>query len=266
MAAMQLAPRHLLALTLAIGLATPSCSALAGFNLVPDTYANSLGVSAYSEQLGQSKVITGTPDAEMVNRIGQKIAAACDEDFEWEFALLDEPQTPNAWCLPGGKVAVYTGILPITQNEDALAAVMGHEVAHAVLRHGSKRMTSAFLSQGALTAVQATLSMGDMSSGQQGNVMQALGMATQFGATLPFSRAHESEADVMGLRYLVRAGYDPNEAPKLWERMAQLGGGERQPEFMSTHPDPLNRAETLRQLIPRIVEEERGNMIANPAR
>ena len=216
----------------------------------------SLGEEAYAETTGQYTVITGTAEAQMVQRVGQKIAEASGADFAWEFKLLDAPTVPNAFCLPGGKIAIYTGILPITQNEDGLAAVMGHEVAHATLEHGNKRMTQELGVNGAMIAVDAYL--GSSGTESQSEIMMALGAGAQYGLVLPYSRSHESEADELGLRYLVRAGYDPEEAPRLWERMARAFPSS-QPEFMSTHPDPTARAERLRQLIPTVVAEEGGN-------
>lgn len=218
---------------------------------------NSLGAQAYAESTSQHKVITGTPEAAMVQRIGQRIAAASGRNYEWEFKLLEAPDVVNAFCLPGGKVAVYSGLLKVTQNEDALAAVMGHEVAHATSGHGNERMSQGMGAELVMGVVEAALSNWSKASPEtRGQIMSAIGAGAQFGVLLPFSREHESEADEIGLRFLIRSGYDPNEAPKLWERMAQLGGGERQPEFMSTHPDPLNRAQRLRELIPKLVAEE----------
>jgi predicted Zn-dependent protease len=144
----------------------------------------------------------------------------------------------------------------VTQNEDGLAVVMGHEVAHAILRHGGKRMTQGTFAEFTMAAAQAGLDLTKMSGEAKAGTMAVLGMGAQVGVLLPYSRDHESEADIEGLRYAVRAGYDPNEAPKLWERMAALGGGT--PEWLSTHPDPLARAQKLREMIPGIVEQEKG--------
>jgi predicted Zn-dependent protease len=193
----------------------------------------------------------------MVQRVGARIAEASGRDYDWEFRLLDAPDVVNAFCLPGGKVAVYSGILPITRNEDGLAAVVGHEVAHATAEHGKERMSQQYIAQGVFVAADIALDnwteLGDES---RADWMAALGLGAQVGVLLPYSRTHESEADEIGLRFAVRAGYDPNEAPKLWERMAERAGDERPPELMSTHPDPLRRAARLRELIPVIVAEE----------
>ncbi len=226
--------------------------------LTSESYENSLGAEAYAEATGEFPEITGTPDAEMVQRIGDRIAAASGRsEYEWEFKLLDAPDSINAFALPGGKVAVYSGILNVTQNEDALAAVMGHEVAHATLRHGGERMSNQLYAGLILAGVSVGLEFSDMDSDDQGYVMAAFGAGAQYGYLLPYSRLHESEADEVGLRYLVRAGYNPNEAPGLWERMAERNP-DRPPEFLSTHPDPLARAQRLREMIPRVIAEERS--------
>lgn len=227
--------------------------------LTSESYENALGVEAYAAATGEYPEISRGPDAEMVQRIGQRIAQASGKpDYEWEFKLLDAPDVVNAFALPGGKVAVYSGILKVTQNEDALAAVMGHEVAHATLRHGGERMSNEQYAGILMTGLSVGLEFSDMDGEEKGWVMAAFGAGAQYGYLLPYSRTHESEADEVGLRYLVRAGYDPNQAPLLWERMAELNPN-RPPEFLSTHPDPLARAERLRELIPRIVAEERAH-------
>lgn len=216
-----------------------------------------MGAQAYAEETGKYRVITGTPEAQMVQKVGRAIAAASGRDYQWEFKLLDAPEEVNAFCLPGGKIAVYSGIFQVVQNESALATVVGHEVAHATSGHGNERMTQEQGVEIGLTAIQAALSgWSDASAGTKDTIMSALGIGAQYGLLMPYSREHESEADEIGLRFLVRAGYDPNEAPKLWDRMAQLGGGGGL-EILSTHPDPQNRAQRLRELIPRIVAEEK---------
>jgi predicted Zn-dependent protease len=232
-----------------------ACSTLNSLNVYSDAELEPLSVQAYDEATKETKgLVTSGKDFEMVQRIAKKIAAVAEEErFQWEARLLKADDVPNAFCLPNGRIAVYTGILPLTQNENALAVVMGHEVAHAILRHGGKRMTSGLLTGGALQAVQAGLGLTQMSPEAKGGVMAVLGIGGQLG-TLKFSRDHETEADVLGLRYAIRAGYDPNEAPKLWERMAALGGST--PAWLSTHPASTERAEHLRQLIPQLQAEE----------
>jgi predicted Zn-dependent protease len=224
-----------------------------------EDYMTSLGAQAYDDAtIGAYPLIRSGRDYEMVQRIGQRIATASGKDYAWEFRLLDAPDQVNAFCLPGGKVAVYTGLLAVTQNEDALAAVIGHEVAHATEEHGNERMTHGALQQIGMTVAEvASEQFEDMSPEEKGAMLSVLGVGTELGVILPFSRQHESEADHIGLIYLVRAGYDPNAAPALWERMAALSA-EREPEFLSTHPDPLRRAEDLRKLIPEVVARERS--------
>jgi predicted Zn-dependent protease len=227
-------------------------------NLYPDEQLEPLSAQAYEEASKEHQVIRSGPQYEMVQRVAQKIAAVSREtSFKWEARLLKADDTPNAFCLPNGRIAVYTGILPITQNENGLAVVMGHEVAHAILRHGGKRMTQGTLTNVALAAVDAGLGMSEMSGEARSGVMAALGLGAQYGVLLPYSREHETEADVEGLRYVIRAGYDPYEAPKLWERMAKLSGGGG-PEWLSTHPASEARAAKLREMIPVLLAEEGG--------
>ncbi len=239
---------------LVLALANTAC---ANLNFFSDAELNKLGAEAYVESTKDHKLITSGADYVMLQRVATRIAAASEEPFEWEFKLLDAPDVPNAFCLPGGKIAVYTGILPLTANEDGLAAVVGHEVAHAILRHGGKRMTQQTIFAVALAAAAAGLDYAEMSGEQKELTLGALGLGAQVGLLLPFSRDHESEADELGLRYAIRAGYDPNEAPLLWERMAQLGNGGT-PEWLSTHPASLRRAAELRAMIPRLQAEEKG--------
>ena len=234
-------------------------TACANLNLYSDDELEPLSLQAYDEATKETGgAITSGKDYEMVMRVARKIAQASDEmNFRWEVRLLKADDIPNAFCLPNGRIAIYTGILPVTQNEDALAAVMGHEVAHAILRHGGKRMTQGMLSQGTLAAVQAGLGVSEMNDTAKAGVMAVLGVGAQVGFTLRYSREHESEADVEGLRYAVRAGYNPDEAPRLWERMAKLGSSDT-PSWLSTHPASLDRAETLRQITPQVREQEKG--------
>ncbi len=172
---------------------------------------------------------------------------ALADKFDWQFNLI-RSDTPNAFCLPGGYVAFYAGILPTAANVDGVAVIMGHEIGHALARHGAERMSQQQLMQMGQMAVGASL--GDMGVETQRAVMAAMGMGAQVGVLLPFSRSHESEADMIGLELLVRACYDPREAPRLWERMAELGGGQRPPPALSTHPDPEARAKAFEAVMP----------------
>ena len=184
-----------------------------------------LGLESYRQILGQSQIVSSGPEVDTIREIGRRLAAVSDDPgFEWEFNLIASDQA-NAFALPGGKVAVYAGLLPITQNHDGLAAVMGHEIAHAIARHGAERIAHEKLAQ--LGTLAVGTAVGEMDIQTQRMVMAALGVGTQFGVLLPFSRSHESEADYMGLIFAARACFDPQEAPRLWERMAQAGGGAR---------------------------------------
>ncbi|HTE06115.1 MAG TPA: M48 family metallopeptidase, partial [Planctomycetota bacterium] len=194
------------------------------FRLVPLSTEMSLGAQAYGETLGESKTVTTGADAAMVKRVGERIAAAArrlypepSDEFDWQIVLLEDPKTVNAWCMPGGKMAVYSGLLPITQDENSLAVVVGHEVGHAVARHGGERMSQEMVFELGLTAASA--SMSKMAPAQKDQLLQALTGAGQLGVLLPFSRKHENEADELGLFLAADAGYDPQAAIGLWTRM-----------------------------------------------
>src|SRR5438128_8032742 len=184
----------------------------------------SLGIQSYQQVLAQSESVNSGPELEMVKRVSSRLATATGKagaDFDWQVSLIRSAQI-NAFCLPGGKIVVYTGILLITQNEPALATVLGHEMAHATSRHGSQRVLEQNLAQTALTGVAMSLS--DMDYDKQRAVMGALGAGTQFGVLMPFSRKHESEADAIGLLYMARAGYDPRDGIRFWPRTENAGG------------------------------------------
>jgi predicted Zn-dependent protease len=211
-----------------------------------------LGFQSYQQILRQSRVVPDGKLTGQVREIGQRLSAVLrkpDEDpgFKWEYNVIESPQV-NAFCLPGGKVAVYTGLIPVAKNVHGLAVVMGHEIAHAVARHGAERMAHQKLVQIGTLAAGAAIS--DMDPRQQQAVMAALGIGTQFGVILPFSRDHESEADYLGLMYVARACYDPTEAPRLWERMARASGGRGPAEFMSTHPSSATRIKQFTKWMP----------------
>ena len=225
-----------------------------------------LGLQGYEQVLAQSESIDSGPELEMVRRVWSRLANATGKvgtDLDWQVSLIRSPQV-NAFCLPGGKIVVYTGILPITQNEPALATVLGHEMAHATSRHGSQRVLEQNLAQTALTGVAMSLS--DMDYDKQRAVMGALGAGTQFGVLMPFSRKHESEADAIGLLYMGRAGYDPRESIRFWQRMENVGGPQP-PEFLSSHPSHSTRIQQLEAEMPKALEEyNRSNHAAARAR
>lgn len=262
------------------------------FNTISIEKATQLGAQSYAQMLNQEggnvlcarnprSCDAGSQEVvETVNEIGDRLRVAAIEyeqelidagydfkpvarEFDWTFNVIASDQ-PNAFCLPGGYVAVYTGILDVTGNNDGrvdlsdlddvdkLAVVMGHEIGHALAHHGAKRMSNSQLAQ--LGGAAVALGMGDMSANQQMMVRQAFGMAAQ-GGLMAFSRDHETQADWIGLQLLIRACYDPREAPELWERMGKLGSGQRPPEWMSTHPASETRAENFRQWMPEAVAE-----------
>ena len=215
---------------------------------------SALGLQSYQQVVRESRTIDRGPQYEMVRRCAKRLAQQTGEkgkNFDWEVSLIDSPQV-NAFCLPGGKICVYTGILPIAHSETGLAVVMGHEMAHATLRHGSERVFQQKQTQTLLTGVN--FSMGDMSPGQRQAIMGAIGAGAQYGYLLPFGRDHESEADAVGLRYMAKAGYDPREALSFWKRMGQGSGGKSQPEFMSTHPAHDTRIKRLTEMMPEALE------------
>ena len=226
-----------------------------------------LGLQAFEEVLSQEKPLDASdPTAKQIEGIARRLVARASEveaqlaaensqpspnlakTFEWSVAVLQSEQA-NAFCLPGGKMAVYTGLIPVTQNENAMAIVMGHEIAHALLRHGSQRMAQQKLVQ--IGQMAAGVAVGDMDMQQQQMLMAALGAGLQYGVVLPYGRDHETQADEVGLMLAAAACYDPHEAVPLWNRMSDIGGGARPPEFASTHPDPANRIANLQALMPR---------------
>ena len=213
-----------------------------------------LGMQSYQQVLSQAQTVDSGSELEMVKRVASRLAGATGkpgQDFAWQVSLIRDGKV-NAFCLPGGKIVVYTGIIPVAQNEAALATVLGHEMAHATSRHGSQRVLQQNLAQTAMTGVAASLS--DMDYDKQRLVMGALGAGTKFGVLMPFSRKHESEADEIGLIYMARAGYDPQESIRLWQRMESTGGGQP-PEFLSTHPSHGTRIQQLESWMPKALEE-----------
>ncbi len=202
-----------------------------------------LGLQSYRTLLSEAPVVRSGAELEMIRRVGHRIAEAAGMDeFQWEFNLIDSPEI-NAFCLPGGKVAVYRGILPVAQNEDGLAVVMGHEIAHAIARHGAERMAQEKLAQIGQLAVGMAASEMEMENRRL--VLGAFGLGTQFGVLLPFSRTHESEADKIGLHLMAKACFNPSAAVPFWERMSQASKGGKPPEFVSTHPSDQTRIENL---------------------
>lgn len=212
--------------------------------IVSEGEEDQMGLQAYDETLKKSKVVEG-PDAVLLRNVGQRIAKVADRpDFKWQFALIDDPKNVNAFCLPGGRVAFYTGILPITKDETGLAVVMSHEVAHALARHGAERVSEGMVKSG---VTQVAVGTGLIKNEAQLQVaMLAYGVAGE----LPHSRAQESEADRIGLILMAKAGYDPRAAISFWERMAQAKGGNAPPSFLSTHPSDSRRIDDIKKHLP----------------
>lgn len=206
---------------------------------------NKMGEEAYKQILATEKRSNDARITAMLKRVGERIAKQVPVEFQWEFTLIESKEM-NAFCLPGGKVAFYTGILPVLENEAAMALVMGHEVAHAVLRHGGQRMTQGLIVQGGLAAVSATLLK---DSKWRNETVGLLGAGAAVGVILPFSRNNETEADGEGIKYAAAAGYDPAEGPRFWARFAKaVGKGGKPPQFLSTHPADESRIKNLEQL------------------
>ncbi len=228
-------------------------------SLVSNSEIIAESAAQYKTVLSKSKLSTDPQQVDLVKRVGVRIKNAVEnymqskglmgelEGFNWEFNTILDDKTANAWCMPGGKVAFYTGILPICKDEAGVAVVMGHEVAHAIANHGRERMSQAMIENGLLGTLGAAMGQNPSQTSQL--LMQAVGAGANIGL-LKFSRDDESEADHIGLIFLTMAGYDPNTAPKFWERMVAMSGGQQPPEFLSTHPSHETRIRDLQGWIP----------------
>lgn len=225
--------------------------------LVPNSQILPMAFQQYDQFLTENKVVTGTADARMVTNVGQKISAAAEryltangyagylKDYAWEYKLVDDP-TVNAWCMPGGKIVFYTGIMPIAADEAGVAAIMGHEVAHALANHGQQRMSASQIQQVAAVGV----AVGTASSENAAIYNQAFGVGSNVLGMLPFSRSHETEADRIGLTLMAIAGYDPIVGARLWESMSAQSDGSAPPEFLSTHPANQTRIDNIKSWAP----------------
>jgi predicted Zn-dependent protease len=212
-----------------------------------------LGLQAYRQVLAESRTITSGESYDMVMRCAEKLENAVGDhgkDFQWAVSVVQSEQV-NAFCLPGGKIVVYTGIIPVAKNEAGLAVVMGPEISHATLHHGAEGVLQEKEKNALLSGV--SFSLGDMDYSQRRQLMGLIGAGAQLGFTLPFSRDHESEADSMGLKYMARAGYDPREAITFWQRMTSMGG-KTPPQFLSDHPAHETRIARLKQELPKAIE------------
>jgi predicted Zn-dependent protease len=248
-------PAIILALTLYYCSTVP-ITGRSQLSLISAAEINSLSFQQYDEFLKQNKLSNDVENTNMVKRIGSNIQRAVESYFAqhnlsnelkgyaWEFNLVESPDV-NAWCMPGGKVVVYTGILPITQSETGLAVVMGHEIAHAVAQHGAERMSQGLLQQ--LGGVALSVALKNEPATTQNLFLSAYGLGSTVGILLPFSRTQESEADRLGLIFMAMAGYDPNTAVDFWTRMSQSNKGSSPPEFLSTHPSDKTRIADLKK-------------------
>ncbi|HDR90327.1 MAG TPA: M48 family peptidase [Bacteroidetes bacterium] len=228
-------------------------------NLLPESEMVSMGISNYRAFLDTTPVVTRGTEQALVKKVGGKIAAAVEnffqdnqqndrlQYFDWEFQLVED-EVPNAWCMPGGKVVFYTGILPYCRDEEGMAVVMGHEIAHAVARHGNERMSQALLVQMGGIALSVAIDQKPEETKQW--FMAAYGITSSLGVILPYSRAHETEADQLGLIFMTMAGYHPESAIDFWERLA-AAGGRKPPEFLSTHPSDEKRIRDMKAFLPK---------------
>lgn len=227
---------------------------------LPEAELQAMSLSQYTAFIKSHKVIPASSnDGAMVKRVGDRITAAVTRyytnkgistnliGYQWAYHLVED-QAVNAWCLPGGKIVVYTGILPVTQNEDALAVVMGHEVSHALLQHGNQRMSSSMIQE--LGGLTLSMALANKPTQTQDLFLNAFGVGTELGIMLPFSRKQELEADRFGLIWAAMAGYDPETAISFWSRMSNLNNGSVQPVFLSTHPSDATRIEAIRKFLP----------------
>lgn len=253
---------------LAVAIWLAACSTVAvtnrkQLNLVSNEELIPMANKEYAQVIQKGPLSKNAEQTAMIRRVGANIQRAVERYmvtngrsaelslFAWEFNLIDDPKTVNAWCMPGGKVAFYTGILPICKDETGVAIVMGHEVAHAIANHGRERMSQQMAAQLGFDVLSVAL--GQNPTGSEQVLMQAVGAGTSLGM-LKFSREHESEADHLGIIFMAMAGYDPNQAPTFWERMASAGGGNQPPEFMSTHPSHETRISDLKGWIPEAMQ------------
>ena len=233
-----------------------------GIKIYPSSEVNAMSFQQYDQVIAEAQLSSNKQQVDMINRVGKRIQKAVEQymqenghselliGYQWEYNLIESPEA-NAWCMPGGKVAFYTGILPICENEEGVAVVMGHEIAHAIAEHGNERMSHQMLQQYGGAAL-------DVFSREHPEETRALaftafGLGTQYGVLLPFSRKHESEADEMGLYFMAMAGYNPESAPKFWQRMSAMSGASP-PEFMSTHPSHSTRVNDLNANMPKAKE------------
>lgn len=250
---------NLIAPSLVAGLLAAACQTVpltgrSQLQLVSEQEELAMGLNSFQEVLHKEKLSQDARQNERVSRVGARIAAATGRtDYQWEFRLIEDDQQVNAFCLPGGKVAVYTGILPIARDDAGLAVIIGHEVAHAIARHGAERVSQQMVAEGA-TAAAVTL-LGGSDPDRANLYAGLLGAGASVGVLLPYSRLQESEADRLGMIYMAKAGYDPHAARDLWLRMAESGAGKsKPPEILSTHPSDATRIRQIEARIPEALQ------------
>ncbi len=233
------------------------------YNLLPDSLMRGVGKTTYTATIAEAKVKRKGEDAEVLTKVGRKISRVANQPkYDWRFSLLDDDQI-NAWCLPGGYIGFYTGILPVLKSEAGMAFVMGHEVGHATAQHGAERLTQQLSILGGVVGLEAYLRNSTrLDPKQRGILLGALGLGATVGVVLPFSRMHESEADVIGLMYMSRAGYPPAESIDVWTRMEQIAGSSPLPAFLSTHPSNKKRKAKLREWMPKAKKRYTRNKLS----
>jgi predicted Zn-dependent protease len=249
---------RLIPVLLLVGCATAPITGRRQLLLLSEDQETSLGLQSYQEVLSTEKLSTDPAANALVQQVGSRIAAATGKSYQWEFKVVDKPGTVNAFCLPGGKVVVYTGILPVAQNAEGLATVIGHEVAHAIARHGGERVSEGLLANVGIEAVTAGMGVKDPKTVQ--TVSGLLGAGVMVGVMLPFSRDQESEADHMGLIYMAKAGFNPDAALAFWKRMQASSGG-APPQILSDHPSDATRIAQIEAWLP----EARAAYVPGPA-
>ncbi|MFT7521796.1 MAG: putative Zn-dependent protease [Kiritimatiellia bacterium] len=220
-------------------------------NVLPDGLMRSLGKTSYTTMLSGKAVQSRGTSSATLERVGQRIARVAKQPkYDWQFRLIEDDSL-NAWCLPGGYIGFYTGILPVLENETGMAFVMGHEVGHATAKHGAERMSQRLTLLGGMAGLYLYLDGNSkMTTESKAIVVGALGVGAQFGVLLPFSRKHESEADIIGMMYMANAGYSPEESIRVWDRMDAANKGAKLPAFLSTHPSHSRRQVKLREWLP----------------
>jgi predicted Zn-dependent protease len=235
------------------------------YNLIPDATMRGLGKTSYRQTLSSETVERQGPDRDRLVEVGRRISkVARQPDYDWTFSLIEDEETVNAWCLPGGYIAFYTGILPVLRHEAGMAFVMGHEVGHAVARHGAERLSQQLTLVGGLVGLEIFLANGtDLEPEKRAIILGALGVGTQLAVMLPFSRTHESEADVIGMMYAAQAGYPPEESVALWDRMEAASPG-GVPAFLSTHPSNEARKANLREWMPQAKKKYDRHALPEP--